>query len=78
MNEGPVATLLGLRGTSTVGETIMVERDVMLAELTGGKVPHRPRLGGGLGGRGAPRQGPGRAGHRRGHAAPPAADRPGA
>jgi dihydroorotase len=38
MNEGPVATLLGLRGAPAVGEALMVERDVMLAELTGGKV----------------------------------------
>jgi dihydroorotase len=38
MNEGPVSTLLGLRGVPTAGEAIVVERDVMLAELTGGKV----------------------------------------
>jgi dihydroorotase len=38
MNEGPVSTLLGLRGVPAAGEAIIVERDVMLAELTGGKV----------------------------------------
>jgi dihydroorotase len=38
MNEGPVATIMGLRGAPGVGEAIMVERDVLLAELTGGKV----------------------------------------
>jgi dihydroorotase len=38
MNEGPVSTLLGLRGTPTAGESLVVERDVQLAELTGGKV----------------------------------------
>jgi dihydroorotase len=38
MNEGPVSTLLGLRGAPAAGEAIMVERDVLLAELTGGKV----------------------------------------
>jgi len=38
MNEGPVATLLGLRGVPAAGEAIMVERDVQLAELTGGRV----------------------------------------
>jgi dihydroorotase len=38
MNEGPVSTVLGLRGAPVAGEAIMVERDVMLAELTGGKV----------------------------------------
>jgi dihydroorotase len=38
MNEGPVSTLLGLRGVPAAGEAIMVERDVLLAELTGGRV----------------------------------------
>jgi len=38
MNEGPVATWLGLRGAPAAGEAIMVERDVLLAELTGGRV----------------------------------------
>ena len=38
MNEGTVSTLLGLRGAPAAGEAIMVERDVLLAELTGGKV----------------------------------------
>ena len=38
MNEGPVSTHLGLRGQPAVGEAIVVERDVLLAELTGGRV----------------------------------------
>ncbi len=38
MNEGPVSTMLGLRGQPAAGEAIMVERDVLLAELTGGRV----------------------------------------
>jgi dihydroorotase len=38
MNEGAVSTLLGLPGAPAVSEALMVERDVMLAELTGGKV----------------------------------------
>ncbi len=38
MNEGSVATLLGLRGAPAAGEAIMVERDVLLAELTGGRI----------------------------------------
>jgi len=38
MNEGPVATRLGLRGAPTVSEDILVARDVALAELTGGWV----------------------------------------
>jgi dihydroorotase len=38
MNEGTVSTMLGLRGAPAAGEAIMVERDVLLAELTGGRV----------------------------------------
>jgi dihydroorotase len=38
MNEGPVSTVIGVRGVPAVGEAIMVERDVLLAELVGGKV----------------------------------------
>jgi dihydroorotase len=38
MNEGSVATLLGLRGAPAVAEAVVVERDILLAELTGGKV----------------------------------------
>jgi dihydroorotase len=38
MNEGPVSTHLGLRGQPATGEAIMVERDVLLAELTGSRV----------------------------------------
>ena len=38
MNEGPVATLLGLRGVPAAGEAMVVERDVLLAELTRGKL----------------------------------------
>lgn len=36
MNEGPVATALGLRGIPNAAEAAMVARDVMLAELTRG------------------------------------------
>ncbi len=38
MNEGAVSTHLGLRGEPWAGEAIMVERDVLLAELTGGRL----------------------------------------
>jgi dihydroorotase len=38
MNEGPVSTHLGLRGVPAAGEAMMVERDVLLAELTAGRV----------------------------------------
>jgi dihydroorotase len=38
MNEGPVSTMLGLKGNPPAGEAIVVERDVLLAELTRGRV----------------------------------------
>src|SRR4029450_8651965 len=38
MNEGPVATVLGLRGAPGAGAANMRERGVLRAELTGGKV----------------------------------------
>jgi dihydroorotase len=37
MNEGEVATRLGLRGIPATAETIMLERDIRLVELTGGR-----------------------------------------
>jgi dihydroorotase len=38
MNEGAVATRLGVRGIPATAESVMVRRDVELAELTGGRV----------------------------------------
>ncbi len=38
MNEGPAATLLGLKGIPNAAESIMVLRDIALAELTGAPV----------------------------------------
>jgi dihydroorotase len=38
MNEGEVATRLGIRGIPAAAETVMVRRDVELAELTGGRL----------------------------------------
>jgi len=38
MNEGPTATRLGLAGIPAAAETVMVQRDCELAELTGGRV----------------------------------------
>ena len=35
VNEGPSATRLGLPGNPAIAETVMVERDILLAELTG-------------------------------------------
>ena len=42
MNEGYYSTVLGLKGMSVVAEEVMVFRDLLLAELTGGclHVPH--------------------------------------
>lgn len=37
MNEGEVATRLGLRGIPSAAETIMLERDIRLVELAGGR-----------------------------------------
>jgi dihydroorotase len=37
MNEGEVATRLGLRGVPTAAETVVLERDIRLVELTGGR-----------------------------------------
>ena len=37
MNEGEVATRLGLRGVPAAAETMMLERDIRLVELTGGR-----------------------------------------
>jgi dihydroorotase len=38
MNEGPVSTWLGLRGAPATAEAIAVERDLLLAELTRGRL----------------------------------------
>ncbi len=38
MNESPVSTLLGLRGIPNASEDVMVARDLLLAELTGGRL----------------------------------------
>ena len=38
MNEGPVATALGLRGIPNASEAAVVARDIYLAELTGGQL----------------------------------------
>ena len=38
MNEGAVSTMLGLPGIPNAAEDIMVARDIMLSELTGGKL----------------------------------------
>jgi dihydroorotase len=35
VNEGPCSTRLGLPGNPAIAETVMVERDILLAELTG-------------------------------------------
>jgi dihydroorotase len=45
MNEGAVATRLGLRGMPKAAEAVMVARDIVLAEATGGRV-HMAHLSG--------------------------------
>ena len=42
MNEGEVATRLGLPGIPTAAEVIMLERDLRLVELTGAPLSRRP------------------------------------
>src|SRR3984893_19158924 len=39
MHEGPLATVLGLRGIPREAEEIAVARDLALARLTGGRLP---------------------------------------
>jgi dihydroorotase len=38
MNEGALCTMLGLKGLPAAAEEVMVARDIILAELTGGKL----------------------------------------
>lgn len=38
MHEGTVSTMLGLKGVPAAAETVMVGRDIALAELTGGRL----------------------------------------
>ena len=38
MNEGLIATRMGLKGIPTTAEDVMVVRDILLAELTGGRL----------------------------------------
>jgi len=38
MNEGPIATRLGLKGVPAASEEVMVLRDIALADLTGGRL----------------------------------------
>ena len=67
---------LGLRGIPGVAESIMVERDIALAELTGGAVPRLPHERAAVAARGARRQGARRdQRHLRGRAASFRADR---
>ena len=44
MNEGEFATRLGLRGVPAAAETIILERDMRLVELTGAPLSRRPDL----------------------------------
>jgi len=48
VNEGPISTRLGLPGNPAIAETVHIERDLMLAELTGARlhVAHVSTAGG--------------------------------
>ena len=69
-HEGFYASALGLRGIPGVAESLMVERDVSLAELTGAHRAHRAHERAPVDPRGARRQGTRRPRHLRGRAAP--------
>lgn len=74
MNEGVLATRLGLPGNPVQAEAAMLYRDLLVAEETGGAIARTPREHG-LGSRSpAPVQGPGCSRDSRGHATPPRAD----
>ena len=77
MHEGEVSALLGVAGIPSVSESTMVARDCALAALRGGPHPRPARLGARVRRGDRARQGRRGAGHLRGHAAPPAADRRG-
>ena len=68
MHEGAVATRLGLRGLPGVAEDVMVGRDVLLAEHTGGARAHRAPVARRARSSACARQGRGRAGDLRGDA----------
>ena len=57
MNSGEVATRLGLPGVHKAAETIVLERDVRLVEITGGRYHAAPAHVRREPGRGARRQG---------------------
>ena len=75
MNEGQLASRLGLAGITPAAETMMVERDLRLVELTGGRLHFaHVSTGGGIG-RDPRRQGARPAGHLRHGPALPRAQR---
>ncbi len=69
-HEGAVTGLLGLRGIPNAAESVMVERDIAMAELTGGRVHIAHMSARAVAARRASRQGSRRAGDLRGDAAP--------
>ena len=70
MHEGLVSTRLGLKGIPAAAEEIMVARDIILAELTGGPRPPLSHVHPRVGGTHPAGQGEGRPGDRGGDAAP--------
>ncbi len=74
-HEGYYASSLGLRGIPGVAESVMVERDISLAELTGAPRPRRAHERAAVAPRRARRQSPRGPRHVRGRPAPLHADR---
>ena len=75
MNEGELSGRLGLRGWPAVAEEAIIARDCLLAAHVGSPAARLPRLHRRLGRADPLGQGQGLERHRRGHPAPPAADR---
>ena len=77
MHEGEVSAMLGLAGWPAAAEEMVVARDLLLAELTGGRLHLCHVSTGGRGRAGPGGQGPRGAGHRRGRPPPLHPDRRG-
>ncbi len=75
MNEGEFSGRLGLTGWPAVAEEAVIARDCLLAAHVGSAAACLPRVHGRLGGAHPVGEVQGLAGHGRGHAASPAADR---
>ena len=75
MHEGAVSALLGLAGIPSISESVEVARDCALAAYEDGRIHIQHVSAARVRGRDRARPRPRASGHRRGHAAPPDADR---